>query len=62
MVSFIKFAHCKCKSLMFWSSRLSSVPCQISKSEIVAKFSRLYRKLGSPSKNRMSDVTQQIAK
>jgi len=57
--NFFGFAHCKCNSLLFRSSRLSVVCLSVrirsrKLSETGAKFRRPYRKSGSPSKNMTS--------
>ena len=58
------FAHCKCKSLLFRSSRLSSVCLSRVRSrklsEIGATVRRLYRKSWSPSKNMTSDFAPAV--
>jgi len=60
---FIRLAHCKCKSLMFWLPRLS-VSRLISKTKrgIDAKFRHFCRKSGSPSKNMTSGFPPEVAK
>jgi len=64
-LSVIKLAHCKCKSLMQQSSRLSVVCLsRITSrklSEIGATFRRLYRKSGSLRKNMTSDFALEVA-
>ena len=63
---FIRLAYSKCKSLMFRSSRLSSVCLSRVRSrklsEIDAKFRRLYRKSVSLSKNMTSSFAWEVAK
>jgi len=62
----IRFAQLQCESLLFQSPRLSSVCLsRVSSrklSEIGAKFRRLCRKSGSPSKNMTSAFALEVAK
>ena len=61
-------AHLQCDSLLFRSSRVSSVCLsrvrsrKLSDIGLGAKFRRLYRKSGSPSRKMTSDFAPEVAK
>jgi len=61
-----RLAHLQCESLLFRSPRLSSVCLSRVRSRILsetdAKFRRLYRKSGSPSKTMTSDFAPEVSK